>query len=188
MKTSLRQLIFAGVLLELIIFVLSYISAENFNESIRLSARFSGRLSAILFLIVFFLYASLNGEKMERRTPFFNNLILFTVLHIIHFGFLAANVFMNAIELVPVKLLGGAIAYAMIAAAPWIFDRLRRGLQLIYFYYVSLVMIITYVARANGDFQGAEPSLIHFILIGCYLLAFFRFSVLIRRNKKIIIS
>ena len=75
MKTSLRQLILAGVLLELMIFVLSYFSSENLNETIRLSARFSGRLSAVLFLMVFFLYASLKGGKVERETPFFNNLI-----------------------------------------------------------------------------------------------------------------
>ena len=188
MKTSLRQLILAGVLLELIIFVLSYFSAENFNETIRLSARFSGRLSAVLFLMVFFLFAISKGGKVERDTPFFNNLILFTVLHIIHFGFLAANVFMNAIELIPVKLVGGALAYGMIVAAPWVFDRLKRGLQLVYFYYVSLVMIITYFARANGDFQGADPSLIHYVFIGIYISACLGFGILIRKNKNLIPS
>ena len=188
MKTSLRQLILAGVLLELMIFVLSYFSAENFNETIRLSARFSGRLSAVLFLMVFFLFASSKGGKVERDTPFFNNLILFTVLHIIHFGFLVANVFMNAIELIPVKLVGGALAYGMIVAAPWVFDRLKRGLQLVYFYYVSLVMIITYFARANGDFQGADPSLIHYVFIGIYVSACLGFGILIRKNKNLIPS
>ncbi|MDG1296980.1 MAG: hypothetical protein P8P48_07570 [Saprospiraceae bacterium] len=186
MKTSLRQLILTGVLLELMIFMLSYFFAENFNEAIRLSARFTGRLSAVLFLMVFFLYANLKGGKVERRSPFFYNLILFAILHIIHFGFLAANVLMNSIELIPVKLVGGALAYGMIVTAPLVFDRLKRGLQLVYFYYVSLVMIITYVARANGDFQGAEPSLIHFIFIGIYILACLGFGVLIRKNKKLI--
>ena len=188
MKTSLRQLILTGVLLELIIFILSYFFAENFNEAIRLSARFSGRVSAILFLIVFFLYANLNDGKVERGSPFFNNLILFSVLHIIHFGFLAANVVLNDIELIPVKLAGGSLAYLMIVAAPWGFDRIRRSFQFVYLYYVSLVMIITYVARAKGDFQGAEPSLIHFIFIGIYLVACLGFGVLIRKNKKMLVS
>lgn len=81
----------------------------------------------------------------------------------IHFGFLATNVVLNNIPIVPVKLTGGALAYLMIVLAPLVLHKLKIGWQLVYFYYVSLVMFITYLARAKGDFEGGEPFWFHYL-------------------------
>ncbi len=107
---------------------------------------------------------------MKGNTRLRNWLLLFAVLHVIHFGFLATNVILNNIPIVPVKLTGGALAYLMIVLAPLVLHKLKLGWQLVYFYYVSLVMLITYVARAKGNFEGAEPFWFHYIMLGTFIL------------------
>ncbi len=184
MKTSFKNLLLLGVGAELLILIISHLIAHDFAEVLRLSARYSGRLSGVLFLVVFYLYVTPLPNKMESGSPFMNYLKVFTILHLIHFGFLAGNVWINDITLIPVKLAGGSLAYLMIILAPWVFQKLKVWMQLVYFYYVSLVMIITYLARAKGDFEGAEPSLLHWIFIGTYLLACVAFAIQIRKNKK----
>ena len=52
-KISLKNLLFTGFLIELLIFGFSYIIAENWGEIFRLSARYSGRLSLVVYLICF---------------------------------------------------------------------------------------------------------------------------------------
>ncbi|MFP4844383.1 hypothetical protein [Winogradskyella sp. PE311] len=106
----------------------------------------------------------------------------------IHFGFLATNVYLNAIELVPIKLLGGCAAYLMIIVAPFKLHKLSFIKQLIYFYYVSLVMILTYVARVKGDFEGAEPFWFHYlslsILIFCCIFFAWKLCVSEKKNRR----
>lgn len=104
-------------------------------------------------------------ENIELR----NSMFLFAALHLIHFGFLATNIYLNEIELVPVRLIGGILAYLMIVLAPFQLYRLRTPFQLVYFYYVSFVMIMTYVARAKGDFEGAAPNWFHFVALVVFL-------------------
>ena len=75
------------------------------------------------------------------------------------------NVHLNNVPLETIKLIGGALAYGMIIAAPFILHKIRKPLQWVYFYYVSLVMILTYVARIKGDFEGADPFWLHYVMI-----------------------
>ena len=151
MKISFKNLLLLGVGAELLILIISHLIAHDFAEVLRLSARYSGRLSGMLFLGVFYLYVTPSPNKMESGSPFMNYLKVFTILHLIHFGFLAGNVWINDITLIPVKLAGGSLAYLMIILAPWVFQKLKVWMQLVYFYYVSLVMIITYWAISGID-------------------------------------
>ncbi|MDT0558345.1 hypothetical protein RM697_06795 [Ichthyenterobacterium sp. W332] len=95
---------------------------------------------------------------------------IFAIVHLIHFMFLATNVCLNEIPLEIPKVIGGALAYLMIVVAPLKFNQLSKTLQVIYFYYVSLVMILTYVARIKGDFKGAEPFWFHYVAFSILLL------------------
>ncbi|MEL7340036.1 MAG: hypothetical protein AAGM67_06075, partial [Bacteroidota bacterium] len=180
----LRNLLLLGVLAEALIFGSCYWMEDSLGEVFRHAARYSGRLSAGVFLYTFFLYASNYAQPIVEHPRLRNWLSTFAVLHVIHFGFLAANVVLNDIPIVPVKLTGGALAYLMIVAAPFYLYRLKRPLQLVYFYYVSLVMIITYVARAKGDFEGAEPFWFHYVALGIFVLAALGFAVMMRRSAK----
>ena len=159
-------MLLSGVLVELVIFLFCYWIQPSLEETFRHAARYSGRLSAFVFLVTFYLFAFGHPKPVKENTRLRNWLLLFAIIHIIHFGFLATNVVLNDIPIVPIKLTGGALAYLMIVVAPLILHKLKLGLQLVYFYYVSLVMIITYIARVKGDFEGAEPFWFHYLALG----------------------
>ena len=68
-KISLKNLLFTGFLIELLIFGFSYIIAENWGEIFRLSARYSGRLSLVVYLICFYQFTfSFLKKKSEKKT------------------------------------------------------------------------------------------------------------------------
>lgn len=185
MKLSLQKLLLLGVFLELLILLISYLLHPEIEETFRYAARYSGRLSAVVFLYAFYTYSmafpNLLGENIELR----NLIRLFAVLHVIHFGFLAANISLNAIPLVPVKLIGGALAYLMIVLAPFKLHQFKTPLQLIYFYYVSIVMTMTYVARAKGDFEGAEPFWFHYLALGVFIICALVFGIRMWQTRSV---
>ncbi len=188
MNYSLRTLLLLGVAAEIGIFLIAYAINPSLPETFRLAARYSGRLSALIFLITFFLYASGSPQPVKNNKPLLNFISLFAVLHLIHFGFLATNVYLNAIPLEPPKLAGGALAYLMIVTAPFFLHRVKLPLQLVYFYYVSLVMVITYVARIKGDFEGAEPYWLHYAVMGTFIVCTIVFGWMIGKSRKQVLS
>ena len=171
-----------GLFLELIIISFCYVQFDELTEVIRHAARYSGRLSAVIFLGAFFLYVRAPNELSVPQSNVRLGLGLFAFLHLIHFGLLAANVSMNEVPLIPVKVAGGALAYMMIILAPFYLHKLSLKFHLIYFYYVTLVMCLTYVARLKGEFEGAEPSLFHYIALSLMLLAAIGFGWLLKKS------
>lgn len=185
MNLSLRNLLLFGVSAEIVIFLVAYILHPSMEETFRYAARYSGRLSAFVFLTAFYRFATSYPAPVERNAQLRNWLTVFAVLHVIHFGFLAMNVYLNSVPLEAPKLAGGALAYLMIVAAPFYLHKVNFKLQLFYFYYASLVMILTYVARIKGDFQGAEPFWFHYAMIGILIVACIVFGVwLVQKSKK----
>lgn len=185
MKRSLKGLLLAGISAEILIFLICYSIQPNWAETFRYAARYSGRLSFAVFMIGFYLFAFGHPRPVKENKTLRNWLTLFAVVHLIHFGFLATNVYLNEIPIIPVRLSGGALAYLMIVGAPLLLHKMKLVWQLVYFYYVSAVMGITYLARARGNFEGAEPFWFHYLalglIIGCAL--FFGYKIL-RAKKK----
>jgi len=130
----------------------------------------------LIFLFAFSLYTFSYPKPLKENIQLQNIVKLFAILHVIHFCFLATNVYLNSIELVPVKLLGGFLAYLMIVIAPSRLHKVNFTKQLIYFYYVILVIILTYVARVKGDFEGAEPFWFHYASLGVLIFCCFLFG------------
>jgi hypothetical protein len=184
MKSSLRSLLLFGVVAEIVIFLTCYLMQPSLEETFRYAARYSGRLSLFVFLVAFYLFAFGHPKPIKENTSLRNWLVLFAVVHVIHFGFLATNIVLNDIPIVPIKLTGGALAYLMIVLAPLVLHKLKLGVQLVYFYYVSIVMIITYVARVNGDFKGAEPFWFHYLALGILIFSCAFFGWKIWKPKK----
>lgn len=184
MGKSLRNLLLVGVLTEILIFLLCYFMHPEAEEVFRHAARYSGRLSALVFIATFYVFATSYPKPIQENVWLTNLLKTFAVLHLIHFGFLATNVYLNDIPLEAVKVAGGALAYSMIVLAPLYLHKLKLGFQLVYFYYVSLVMILTYVARIKGDFQGAEPFWFHYAAMGALIVGCLVFAGLIFRGSK----
>lgn len=183
MNYSLKKLLLVGISVELLIFAICYLMEPSTGETFRHAARYSGRVSLVIFLITFYLFATSFPEPVADNKPLKNWLTLFAVLHVIHFGFLATNVFLNDIPIVPVKLTGGALAYTMIVAAPLLLHKVKTGGQLTYFYYVSIVMIVTYIARIKGDFVGADPFWFHYVAIASVGICCIIFGWMIYRQS-----
>ena len=175
--TSKKYLIL-GIIFEFIIFGSVYLFTFDMGETFRLAARYSGRLSLLVFLLPFAFYLQNQLGENDQRS-LFAGLRVFAILHTIHFGFLTANVVWNAIPLVPVKLTGGALAYLMILCLPFFENKIKayKWLLSLYFFYVGVVMSVTYLSRIKGDFEGSESSPIHYLalgVLGLFLLVFLR--------------
>ena len=187
-KISLKNLLFTGFLIELLIFGLSYVVAENWGEIFRLSARYSGRLSLVVYLICFYQFTfSFLKKKSEKKLK--DSIIVFCFLHYIHFIYLTLAVYLNNIPIIPARLAGGFIAYLMILIYPFIISKIRKIIyHLIYFYYVGIVMAVTILGRVRGNFEGAEPEFFHYVGLASVILGFIYFTSVIIRSKNPIIK
>ncbi|MGC6421704.1 MAG: hypothetical protein ACON47_05895 [Flavobacteriaceae bacterium] len=163
---ALKYQLIVGGLLEGLLFLVVYQSTPTIEEAFRLAARYSGRLSLLAFLIPWLFYIRTDISS-DKGTVLFSFLRFFAVLHAIHFFFLAINIMLNDIPLIPVKLVGGMLAYISILLLPF-FEKnikLKQPILNVYFFYVGLVMIVTYVSRIKGDFEGSQPSIVHYIAL-----------------------
>ena len=184
MASSLKNLVLVGVLLEIIIFLAAYFLYPAIEDTFRYAARYSGRLSFLVFIYSFYLFASTQPKPLAEHLELRNFISLFAILHLIHFGFLAMSVYLNKIPLETVKVIGGALAYLMIVIAPFKLHQLKYRFQLIYFYYVSLVMALTFVARIKGEFPGAAPYWFHYAGLATMVLCCLLFGIWMRQSFK----
>ena len=183
-KASFKQLLYFGVLLEIIIFLIFYYIKEDIGNLFRYSARYSGRFSLMIYLYCFYLFknAFLINQNLNRVKDL---VFIFGVLHLIHFGFLALSVYLNDLPIIPVKVMGGAVAYLMIIIYPFLINKIKNPIyHLIYFYYVGIVMLLTYVARLKGDFEGANPEIFHKVAFLVLILTFFSFGFSFYKHKE----
>ena len=68
---------------------------------------------------------------------------------------------------------------------PFIIEKIKKHIyHLIYFYYVGIVMLMTYVARIKGDFEGAEPEIFHKIAFVFLILVFLKFGYIFYIQRK----
>lgn len=174
----LQSWLLTGILLEIVIFVGCYFMFADTGEVFRHAARYSGRLSLVIYLFAFTYFAlTFHRTAPGVMTNVQRLVTIFCVLHFIHFGFLATNVLMNDIELIPYKLVGGFLGYLMILLYPFFIHKIRnKKIHLIYFYYLGFVIIMTYVARIKGDFDGVTPGLVHYLGAGLTLLVLVIYS------------
>lgn len=174
-QRNLRRWLLVGIMAEGLLLLGCYFAYPEPGEAFRHAARYSGRLSLLLFLVAFGVFAVSRWKRDTATPPTLHHLVIvFAVLHFIHLGFVAMNVRLNAIELVPYKLAGGALAYALVLAYPIMIHRVkaRSFLHPFYFNYVGVVMAITYVERLNGEFDGAPPDGFHLLGLGLMVAAF----------------
>ena len=87
---------------------------------------------------------------------------------------------LNDIELVPFKVAGGFLGYLMILLYPFLMDRIKnKKLHFIYFLYLGIVIIGTYMARIKGEFQGVTPGPVHYSGVITTVLALLIFGFIV---------
>ena len=174
MANRLYQFIFIGVFIELILFVFFFYFNDAIEDVFRLSARYTGRISFGLYLLMFyhFINEKLKGTSLQNTYLWG---MVFCVLHIIHFAYLSAAVYLNDLPIIPHKVAGGFLAYLAIVIYPFYMMKIKRlGIHLIYFYYVGFVMAMTFLARIRGEFEGAPQSDFHYFGI-VLIISFFMY-------------
>ena len=179
----MKKIILIGVLIELFILLYFYFYFIDLSEVFRYSARYSGRLSLFVYLLCFYLFS------LEYKQGIFNFTkkvtLVFAILHLIHFVYLSLSVFLNDLPIVPYKLLGGFIAYLFIIIYPLVIDKISNSIfHIIYFYYVGIVMAMTYIARIKGEFIGAPTELFHYVGLSLVLLSFIIYGYKLFKIKK----
>ena len=171
----MKKIISLGVFAELLIFLIFFLSINDISETFRYSARYSGRLSLIVYLYCFYVFSKeFEGNKYNKTKKV---VLLFSVLHLIHFIYLAFSVWLNELPIIPYKLLGGFIAYILIIIYPFLIDKIKKTIyHIVYFYYVGIVMAVTYLARIKGEFVGAPTELFHYFGFSIVILIFILFG------------
>lgn len=181
-----KKWLLIGVAFEVLILGYSYfLFPEEPNEIFRHAARYSGRLSLFVYLFAFSTFTLVfHDGRPGGMASVKKVVIIFCVLHFIHFGFLATNVLMNEIELVPYKLAAGALGYLMILLYPFLMDRIKnKQLHFVYFLYLGIVIIGTYMARIKGEFPGVTPGPIHYFGVIATVLALLVFGFITFRAR-----
>ena len=171
----MKKIISFGVFVELLIFLIFFLSVDDISETFRYSARYSGRLSLIVYLYCFYVFSKeFEGNKYNKTKKV---VLLFSILHLIHFIYLAFSVWLNELPIIPYKLLGGFIAYILIIIYPLLIDKIKKTIyHIIYFYYVGIVIAVTYLARIKGEFVGAPTELFHYFGFSIVILIFILFG------------
>jgi hypothetical protein len=164
----LPKLLAAGLFLEAGVLGLSYLeSGGNSVLFFSAAARLSGRVS-LLYFGMLFIYATLYPSVEKKSTVLLVKYTLaknFAILHIIHWFLLAIAVSKSNFELVPSRLIGGGIAYALIVLLPFIIKQKifsRLPLQLVfgvYLPYVWLIFFMTYLSRVTGSSVAVTGSM-----------------------------
>ena len=171
----MKKIISFGVFVELLIFLIFFLSVDDISETFRYSARYSGRLSLIVYLYCFYVFSREFERNKYNKTK--KVVLLFSVLHLIHFIYLAFSVWLNELPIIPYKLLGGFIAYILIIIYPLLIDKIKKTIyHIIYFYYVGIVIAVTYLARIKGEFVGAPTELFHYFGFSIVILIFILFG------------
>lgn len=155
------------------------------NDAVRLMARYSGRFSFVLYLISFYWFT----QEFIHNRPLINTkkwTLIFAVMHIIHFGFLAGSIYLNQLPIVPLNVSGGFLAYMLIVVYPFLIAKISTlRVHLLYYFYVGFIMGMTFLSRIRGEFEGASPSGFHYFGIALIFLFFSRAAVVWYRQNKL---
>lgn len=185
-KLTFKNFLSLGILAELIILIFFYLISENIGDIFRMSARYSGRLSLIVYLVCFY-HFTFSFIKKKSIYKLNQSVIIFCVLHYIHFIYLALSVYLNDLPIIPSKLTGGFVAYLMILIYPFVINKIKKNIfHFIYFYYVGIVMGITYLERIRGNFEGAEPELFHYIGLVSIIISLVAFGLYLNKYRRLI--
>ena len=125
MNQRLLKILPYGYGLEVFVIIMAYL--ESYGDTtafFQAAARLSGRVS-LLFFLIFAVYATLypsvkEGIVLTIKTSLVKD---FAIIHVIHWMFLATAVTLSHFELVPLRVLGGALAYLMVIVMPLIYEK-----------------------------------------------------------------
>jgi hypothetical protein len=161
---SSRNSFAAFILLELAIIIIPVLLFEFSLQTIQTATRFSGRLSFVFFsLIILLKHRNVNWQSWISENPY----LLFAILHGIHLVELSIYVLQSNNTLVPIRLLGGFVAYLLIFLMPVFNFMYGRGkisikifhrIEILFSTYVWFIFFMSYLPRALGKLPHVGGS------------------------------
>ena len=144
------------ILLEFEIILMAIMVFGFSLEALQTATRFSGRLSFVFFsLIILLNHRDSDWSRVISEIPY----LLFATLHGIHLVELLLYVFNSNNTFVPVRLLGGFVAYLLIFLMPVFYFLKQRNrlsfktfkrLEIFFGVYVWFIFFMTYLPRVLG--------------------------------------
>lgn len=141
-------------------------------EGLQATTRFSGRLSLAIFSVLF-IFLPRNREKLSSyfsNQPFY----IFAIAHGIHLVELLTYVYVSKVNLIPIRLAGGFLAYVFIFSMPVVQYYFEQGkltqkkfsiAENIYLYYVWFIFFMSYLPRVQGKLPNAGGSYWEFVVL-----------------------
>lgn len=169
---SFRTAVVLILLLETGVVVLALLNHGWTIEGLQAVARYSGRLSLFVFSLIFLLHNRPAGLLTRLLSDKY--FLIFAIAHGVHLVELLAFVYFSGAELIPYRLAGGMLAYALIFIMPWMHERFTQGqvterrykqLSLVYLYYVWFIFVMTYVPRVMGTLPNVGGSYGEFVAL-----------------------
>lgn len=154
---------------------LAALAVNNYGftlEGLQATTRFSGRLSLAIFSVLF-IFLPRNREKL---TSYFSTqpFLIFAIAHGIHLAELLTYVYLSKVDLIPIRLAGGFLAYLFIFAMPVIQFYFEQGkltqkkfsvAENVYLYYVWFIFFMSYLPRVQGKLPNAGGSYWEFVVL-----------------------
>lgn len=171
---TFKRSLFIIVLLELLMAILGIIIYGWDIEGLQATTRFSGRLSLLIFSIIFLLLPYHRTKLSEILSSKF--FLIFAIAHGIHLIELISYIHFSGGKIIPLRVAGGALAYAMIFIMPLLENKFTGRKKLftenVYLFYVWFVFFMTYLPRIQGKLHvgGSLPEFIVLFSWVCLLL------------------
>ncbi len=169
---TLRNAVISVILLECLVAAFAFYHYGQSLEALQAVTRYSGRVSLFIFSIMFLLLPQHEStlERLLSPRPFF----IFALAHGIHLVELLTYVYLSGNELIPIRLAGGFLAYALIFAMPIIKGYAQTGkitvgrykiAQTIYLYYVWFIFFMSYLPRVQGKLVNVGGQYWEFVVL-----------------------
>jgi hypothetical protein len=145
-------------------------------EALHTTTRFSGRLSLLIFSLIF-LWINYPKKLIAWLSEKFY--FVFAIAHGIHLIELLFYISISGNPLIPIRLLGGFVAYAMIFVMPFLYDAYLSGkftvrqfafLKIFYQYYLWVIFFMTYLPRVRGTLANVGGNYWEFVVLLCWVL------------------
>jgi hypothetical protein len=167
-----KDALLSTLIIEVGIGLLAVINYGATLETLQAVTRFSGRASLAIFSLIFLFQ---NHRHINVKTILSEKYFsIFAIAHGIHLIQLLLFIYLSGNELIPIRLAGGFLAYALIFIMPYaqrlfelnkISQKQFSVLTLIYLYYVWFIFFMSYLPRVRGELPNVGGSYSEFIAL-----------------------
>ncbi len=185
---SFRKSLILILIAELLIAALAIARYDFDISGLQATTRFSGRLSLVIFSLIFILLPYHRNKLSTLLSDKF--FLIFAIAHGIHLAELISYITLTGGKLIPIRVAGGALAYAYIFIMPVVITKVSAGKQLlvenIYLFYIWLIFFMTYLPRVQGKLPTVGGSYAEFVILLTWvcILLIIRFVLLIAQRKR----